>query len=84
MELDCLTGQDTPEGTIGLTVSDDGRVWQTDNTIWRGLGEIGAYQQQVAWVGLPGGLGSYESFAGLRIRSTANVDFSAEALDVKF
>jgi len=84
VELDCLTGQDTPAGTIGLTVSDDGRIWQTDNTIWRSLGEIGAYQQQVAWVGLPGGLGSYESFAGLRIRSTANVDFSAEALDVKF
>lgn len=80
-ELDCLTGQATPEGTIGLTVSTDGRIWQTDNTIWRPLGKVGQYGLRVAW-NMPGGLGTYESFAGLRIRSTANVDFSLESFDV--
>lgn len=81
MELNCLTGQKTPEGTVGLTMSDDGRVWQSDNTLWRGLGRGGRYGGQVSWI-TPGGLGSYESFAGVRIRSTANVDFPVEGLDV--
>ena len=81
LTLTCITGKSTPEGTVGLTISTDGVVWQTDNTVWRGLGEIGRYSLLVDWT-LPGGLGTYDSFAGIRIRSTANVDFSLEALSV--
>ena len=80
LTLSCLTGRATPEGTIGLTISTDGVVWQTDNTVWRGLGKVGAYGLTVDWT-MPGGLGTYESFAGIRLRSTANVDFALEALD---
>ena len=81
LTLQCLTGTSSPEGSIGLTISTDGVVWQTDNTVWRGLGKVGAYGLTVDWT-MPGGLGNYENFAGIRLRSTANVDFSLEAVDV--
>lgn len=81
LTLTCLTGKATPEGTIGLTISTDGVVWQTDNTVWRGLGKVGQYNLLIDWT-LPGGLGTYDSFAGIRLRSTANVDFALEALSV--
>ncbi len=77
---DCLTGKgNNTTDTIGVSVSRDGIVYGP--SIWRGLGDIGAYQLQVRWV-VPGGFGSYENFMGLRTRITASVDFSADALQV--
>lgn len=78
--LKCLTGRSLVEATIGLTISKDGVVWQTGNTVWRGLGTTGAYSQTIDWT-MPGGLGSYENFAGLRFRGTADVSFAVEAID---
>ncbi len=84
-EIDCLVGKGTADtqGTVGLTVSNDGVVWNLDRTIWRGMGESGDYNRRVSWI-VPGGLGSYESFMGVRVRSTGNVDFAMETLDVEF
>lgn len=80
LELDCLAGQKLVEGTIGLTVSEDGFIWKTGTTLWRGLGETGAYSRRVAWIE-PGGLGSYENFCGVRLRSTAPLSFSQESIN---
>lgn len=81
MLLDCLTGQLLDEGTIGLTMSDDGIIWNENRTVWRGLGKTGDYGRQVSWI-LPGGLGTYENYAGIRLRSTSPLRFSQEALNV--
>lgn len=80
LELDVRAGTTLVEGTIGLTMSDDGTLFQTDNTVYRGLGKGGERTRQVSWI-LPGGLGTYENYAGIRLISTANVDFSLESLD---
>jgi len=77
---DCLVGRGQNEqDTIGISVSRDGVVFGP--SVYRGLGDVGQYRQQIRWV-LPGGFGSYESFMGLRTRITAPVDFAADALQV--
>ncbi len=73
--LDCITGTKLVEGTIGLQISKDSLTYGPQ--VFRKLGEIGKYQQQVAWYG---GLGVFESFCGIRIRTTADVNFSCDGL----
>jgi hypothetical protein len=83
LTLDCLAGQQLTGGQIGgvgLRMSEDG--YSYFNEYFRSLGETGKYKQTVNWC-LPGGLGSYESFAGMRFRVTANVDFAANSVQVE-
>jgi len=80
--LDGLTGQaitGQPERTIGLSVSDDGNTYGP--MFFVGLGLTGQYRREVFWE-LPGGLGDYENFMGIRIRTTAPVEFATESLQV--
>ncbi|MEE8289715.1 MAG: packaged DNA stabilization protein [Nitrosomonadaceae bacterium] len=77
---DCLVGTGSDEtDTIGISVSQDGIVYGPQINI--GLGDLGNYRKQIRWV-IPGGLGTYENFMGLRTRVTAPVDFAADALQV--
>ncbi len=78
LELDGLTGQASPERTIGLSMSEDGLTY--GDFFYIGMGEIGDYQRRMCWE-LPGGLGGYESFAGVRIRTTAPVKIAGEGLN---
>lgn len=73
--LDGLTGTKLIEGTVGLSISRDNETFGP--TIWRGLGHIGKSQQQLAWYG---GAGAFEKFCGVRIRTTADVNFSLKGL----
>ncbi len=76
--LDCLTGQQDISGarTIGLSVSSDGIAWSDFEYV--DLGESpGDYNAIVQWAG---GLGQYESFMGIRIRFTARISLTVEAL----
>ena len=73
--LGAITGTKLVEGTIGLQISKDSLTYGPQ--VFRPLGKIGKYQQQVVWYG---GLGVFESFCGIRIRTTADVNFSLDGL----
>jgi hypothetical protein len=77
LELDCLTGQEPTDYTVSLSLSRDNRVWSQQ--MWRALGTTGNYQKRVNFNGI-GGLGLYESFCGIRVRSTANVTFAIDSM----
>jgi hypothetical protein len=62
---------------VGLSVSQDGVVFGPE--IYRPLALYGKYNQRMAWRG-PGGLGRYESFMGMRIRTNAPIEFSVDGL----
>lgn len=81
LELDCLAGQATPEGTIGLAVSNNAFYEKFGVEYYRPLGKLGDYGQRVVW-NLPGGLGQYESYMGIRLVTTAAVDFATDGLNV--
>ena len=75
IELDCLTGTNLVEGTIGAEISKDGRSFGPVK--YRPLGKMGQSQQRVVWYG---GAGVFESFCGVRLRTTADVTFSCDGL----
>jgi hypothetical protein len=77
LDIDCLTGQSATEKTISLSLSKDGRVWQQPQ--WRSLGLLGNYQRRVNF-NFIGGLGTYESFCGVRIRTTSDVAFAIDGM----
>jgi len=79
LELDGIAGQTSPAQTIGLSVSDDGKTY--GDFFFVEMGEIGAYLERVFWE-FPGGLGTYESFMGIRIRTTAPVEIATEGLSI--
>lgn len=58
-------------------MSDDGQTY--GERFYEGLGEAGQVLQQVTWE-FPGGLGDYESFAGMRFRTAAPVRISSEGV----
>lgn len=81
LEIDCLVGQATPEGTIGLAISNNAFYERFGLEYYRPLGELGDYGQRVVW-SFPGGLGDFESYMGIRIVTTAAVDFATDGLNV--
>lgn len=72
-----ITGTSLVAGTIGLQISKDSLAHGPQ--VFRSLGEEGKHAQQVAWYG---GLGVFESFCGIRLRTTADVNFSVDGLVV--
>ena len=74
--LDALSGNGP--STIGLSISNNGREYGPINYV--SLGEIGEYNQVIRW---SGGLGRYESFAGIKLRMTGQVRISIDSLDVR-
>ena len=70
-------GQSEPDWRVGLSVSQDGVVFGPE--IYRPLGHFGNYSQRMQWRG-PGGLGRYESFMGIRLRTNAPIEFSVDSL----
>jgi hypothetical protein len=73
--LKVITGTSLVAGTISLEISKDSLSYGPQ--VPRSLGKTGDYQQQVAWYG---GLGIFESFCGVRLRTTADVNFSVEGV----
>lgn len=65
--------------TVSLAVSRDGVRFGPD--IPRSLGQYGQYAERIQWAD-PGGLGRFESFAALRVRTTAPIEFAPDALIV--
>lgn len=75
--LSCITGSSFTEGTIGLRISRDNLAFGPQ--VFRSLGKQGQHQQQVAW---RGGAGVFESFMGIQLRTTADINFSIDGLKV--
>ncbi len=75
--LSGITGTSLVAGTIGLSISKDSLAHGPQ--VFRSLGEQGKHAQQLAWYG---GLGMFESFCGIRLRTTADVNFSVDGLVV--
>ena len=74
-------GGTEPTWTVGLSVSQDGIVFGPE--IYRSAGLFGNYRQRMQWRG-QGGLGRYESFMGIRLRTNMPFEFSADSLMVDF
>lgn len=64
-------------GSIGLRLSSDGEIFGQEAR--RDLPAAGNYKRRVMF-NYPGGLGSYESYMGIRMRTSENVDFNVDAL----
>lgn len=77
VEVDVLTGQNAT--TLGLALSRDGRV--SHDYHYRSLGRTGEYQRRVRWHP-SGGLGRFESYMGMSLRGTGQVNFGAESIYV--
>jgi len=74
--LSCITGTSATSGTIGLSISEDGLKYGP--TKFRSLGKHGQTKRQVVWYG---GIGpQHESFCGIKLRTTADVNFSTEGV----
>lgn len=78
IQLDVLNGQKLTEERIGLKISRDGELWPMD-WYYRPFSTTGLYQNQIKWMP-PGGMGNYENYMGIRIRSTADVRIGMESL----
>lgn len=68
-------------GTLGLSLSQDGVVYGVEGR--RNIPKAGDYTSRVLF-NYPGGLGSFESFMGIRLRTAENVDFNVDALWVEY
>ena len=79
LTLDTHPGQSSSlnDDAIGLSVSTDGHTW--GQTFYTPLGKQGQYSADVNWE-YPGGLGDFESFAGLRFLTYAPVELSTDGL----
>lgn len=77
LEIDGLTGQATPAGTLGLSVSEDGLLFGP--RFYISMGELGRRTQRLVFE-MIGGLGFYENFMGIRLHTTSNVEFAAESM----
>lgn len=78
-ELRMSQGFNTADGSIGLRMSRDNVLYGA--TVFRNLGAAGQYNHRLRW-NLPGGLGSYEGFAGMRFQTRDDINFSVETLSV--
>jgi len=68
-------------GTIGIFMSRDNVLY--GNGVFREVGAIGEYNQKLEW-NEPGGLGMYDGFMGIRIRTTQNVNFAVDKMYANF
>ena len=66
-----------PDWRVGLSVTQDGIQYGPE--IYRSAGTYGNYRQRMQWRGV-GGLGTYESFMGIRLRTNMPFEFSVDGL----
>lgn len=79
MELGISQGYNTENKSVALQMSRDNVTY--GQHLYKNLGKIGEYSNRVRW-NPPGGLGNYESFAGIRIYCAEDVSFAIEFIAV--
>lgn len=72
-------GYNANVGSVAIEMSDDNVLYGDPYHV--NTGEVGAYSNRVKF-NPPGGLGYYEGFAGIRISSAEDINFSASKLMV--
>lgn len=77
MELGATQGLSTPAGTIGLSLTKNGRLWSSP--YYRSLGATGNYDERLRWQPA-GGLGRFDGFMGFNFYTTAAVVIAADSL----
>lgn len=75
IELGISQGYNSITGTVGLAMSDDNVTYGP--MLFRELGSLGQYNHKLIWQ-YPGGLGGYDGFAGIRIYTTSDIQFSSD------
>ena len=77
VNLQMSQGFNSTVGTVGLEVSKNGIEYGPIDFI--DLGNIGQYAMELVW-NPPGGLGTFESVMWLRFTTSADIEFTADAL----
>ncbi len=71
--LEVSVSQTPDKGTVGLSVSRDGALWS--DLFYRDVG--GDYDKKLIYRPL-GGLGQYDSYIGMMVYTTSNIEFAAD------
>ncbi len=66
--------------TVALQISRDNLTFGDE--VFRKLGGLGEYQKRLIWKNA-GGIGKFEGFMAMRFKSSENVDFSTQFIDVE-
>ncbi len=74
IEIDVTQGFESDPGTVGLFMSDNNIEYGPG--YFRDLGALGAYGEHLEW-NLPGGLGLYDGFMGVRLQTPSDISFAA-------
>jgi hypothetical protein len=69
----------TDDGTVGLQLSRDNVLYS--EPYFRETGKIGEYSDKLVW-NYQGGLGYYEGFMGIRLTTTADIEFAADKFTI--
>lgn len=75
VELGISQGYNTANGSVALMMSRDNVLYGPP--MYRNTGVVGEYHADLRWE-YPGGLGSYDGFAGVRFYTTEDIEFSAD------
>lgn len=81
VDLGIAQGSSSTAGSVALFMSRDNRTY--GEPLYQNVGDLGEYGAHLSW-NYPGGMGSYEGFAGIRIYTTEDVDFANDYLTVNF
>lgn len=81
IEIGISQGFNSANGSVAIQLSQDGMLYGPP--VYRDLGNTGQYAQKLIW-NLPGGLGTYQGFMGIRIYTTEDIDFSLDYLNANF
>lgn len=69
----------TDSGTVGLQLSSDNVLYS--DKFFMATGDIGEYSDKLVW-NYPGGLGYYEGFMGVRLTTTADIEFACDKFTI--
>lgn len=80
LELGISQGFNASTGTVSLRTSDDNVDF--GDSVFESTGAIGQYGNKLHW-NYPGGLGTYPGFMGIELRTTDDINFSADHFILK-
>jgi len=71
---------DISGGSVALQTSRDNVNF--DDEVFRDLGNLGEYNKRLIWK-YAGGIGKFQGFMGIRFKSSENIDFSSQFIDIE-
>lgn len=80
LELSISQGYNDQNKSVAIQMSRDNVTYGPP--VFRNLGATGEYSKRLRW-NPPGGLGSYEGFAGIRIYCAEDINFAIDSIEVQ-